>query len=311
MWLMYFFWQLSSSLLMLVTPLSSETTMDLRAGYRKDELKWNISGGDFGPNVLSELKWKDIRMAQVSGEFTHTFIPGFFIDLEGDYAYAFHGKNEDSDFLGNDRTGEFLRSISKSNGSYAYDISAGLGYKLSFFSECFLCDSIVFSPKIGYAFQEQLLRMRKGSLELNLVSDETGSFGGLNSSYRARWFGPWIGFDASYAIGYDVKLFGSFQYHMARFQGRGHWNLRSDFADDFRHCGYAHGFLGRLGLEYKVCPCIYIGALGTVQSLQVRHGREKEFVAGSEDGESFSISSRLNEVKWRSYRVEAFLSVQF
>ena len=50
----------------------SRMSIDLgvKAGYRVDQLDWNIAGNNAGtdPNILSELSWKDLEIWQVQAE---------------------------------------------------------------------------------------------------------------------------------------------------------------------------------------------------------------------------------------------------
>lgn len=292
---------------------NAETAFALGTGYRQDNLDWNISGPDGFPNVLSELKWSDVKMWEVSGQASQSIL-GLCLEVEGDYAVVFEGKNRDSDYFGNNRTFEFSRSYSDANKGYACDISASLGWNINFF-----ISPLEISPKIGYCYNEQHFTMRNGSIAIDAINNLTGPFSGLNSSYTARWQGPWIGVDASFHCILPVTIYGGVRAHALGYNARGHWNLRVDFADDFRHHGYGYGFFARLGIQYELTNCLALGVLGSYQDFRIRHGHDKmyfnvDFV--DENGNSvesavFTSSTRLNQVNWQSLRVQLYLAYNF
>lgn len=288
-----------------------ETSFSLRSGYREDSLDWNIAGPDGYPDVLSELKWKDLRMWQVSGEFDITLPNNLYFSLEGDYAGIVYGKNRDSDYLGNNRTYEFLRSYADANDGEAFDVSGSIGYMMPIFCES-LFDTLEFCPQIGYAYKEQRLSMKNGFLALNPYGDFIGPFDGLDTKYYASWFGPWIGFDLGYQFTCSLNLYAGFQYHIARYNGRGHWNLRVDFDKDFEHYGWAHGLYGKLGAEYAIWDCWAVGVLTSYQHYYLRHGHDKMYFKEPLDDKGNKVSStRLNRVNWNSFRVEGYISYTF
>ncbi len=86
-----------------------ETDFTLSTGYRSDDLDWNIAGDINGnnPNVLSELTWDDVESYQV--KLQGSIVWPNIIALRGyaNYGWVFDGDNQDSDYLGDNRTFEF------------------------------------------------------------------------------------------------------------------------------------------------------------------------------------------------------------
>ena len=292
---------------------NAETAFALGTGYRQDSLNWSIEGPDGFPNILSELKWKDIKLWQVSARAKQTLL-GLCLNAEADYAFAFEGKNRDSDYLGDNRTLEFSRSYSDASNGHAFDLSASLGWNINFFiSPLSIC------PQIGFSYHEQHFTMRDGVYEIDLFNGNNGPFDGLDSSYTARWQGPWIGVESCFCLYCPLSIYGGVRASALRYNARGHWNLRTDFADDFRHEGYGYGLFGRLGVQYEFAPCIAIGILGSYQEFRVCHGHDRmyfnvDFVDGN--GNSIvsgveSSSTRLHQVEWRSFRIQIYLALNF
>ena len=91
-------------------PLEKDFT--LSAGYRKDDLDWNIAGDINGdnPNVLSELTWEDVESYQVKLQGAIVWPNRIAMRGYVNYGWIFDGDNQDSDYLGDNRTFEFSRS---------------------------------------------------------------------------------------------------------------------------------------------------------------------------------------------------------
>ena len=97
----------------------------LLAGYRIDQLDWNIAGNNAGtnPNILSELTWKDLEIYQVqfkpSVTLGNSHRGGVRYHLRGMLGWGsiVDGSNQDSDYAGDNRTLEFSRSNNSAGGS--------------------------------------------------------------------------------------------------------------------------------------------------------------------------------------------------
>ena len=108
-----------------------ETDIVFSAGYRKDDLDWNIGGyllPDHYVNVLSELTWDDLESYQVKFQGSLIFPNIIALRAIADYGWIFDGDNQDSDYAGNDRTREFSRSNSNSDDDDVWDVSLAIGY---------------------------------------------------------------------------------------------------------------------------------------------------------------------------------------
>lgn len=75
-----------------------------KTGYRRDELRWNKAGPGGQPNILSELTWKDIEIATVNLGATLYTKENWLVNLDFLYGEIYDGKNQDSDYFGNNRT---------------------------------------------------------------------------------------------------------------------------------------------------------------------------------------------------------------
>ena len=95
------------------TGLAPETEFIVTGGYRVDDLNWNIAGDINGnnPNIISELTWDDLESYQL--KFQGRLVWPNLIALRGSLAYGwlFDGKNQDSDYSGDNRTFEYSRIV--------------------------------------------------------------------------------------------------------------------------------------------------------------------------------------------------------
>ena len=273
----------------------SECTVDIGTGIRQDALHWNISGGPYGPNILSELKWKDLKIWEVYAELKFVLPYQIYFRFNGDYGKIFEGRNKDADYLEDNRKEPFSIAFSKANKGEVFDFSFGSGYQYSFFQ-----DRLTVSPLAGFSHQEQHLRMIHGKLALDLFDPLLeGSMSTLHSHYRSQWWGPWLGVDVNFAVCSNLEIYGTYEYHWAFYTASGHWNLRTDFTDDFEHSGNGCGSLVKLGTKYNFCSGLDIGILFKYQLMQLRHGIDRIFVL--DGSHAISAATRLNEVNWHTF----------
>ncbi|TPW09498.1 MAG: hypothetical protein FD130_2501, partial [Halothiobacillaceae bacterium] len=128
---------------------------------RMDDLNWNI-GLKPTPNVLSELTWRDLEINQTQTGFT---LHNQKVLFKGEFRYGQieEGENQDSDYLGDNRTDEFIRSYSKTAGE-TVDGSFAMGYRLTTPTARF---TSTVTPLIGFAKHKQYLQMIEGRRTLN------------------------------------------------------------------------------------------------------------------------------------------------
>ncbi|MEM1281981.1 MAG: hypothetical protein AAGG81_00350 [Chlamydiota bacterium] len=261
--------------------------------YREDQLNWNIAGANDVPNILSELKWDDLRINQVTFAATLTTCSHLYFRGYADYGRIFHGKNRDSDYIASDRQEEFSRALAEAGRGEVFDLSAGIGYQWSW-----KCDKWRLAPLVGLSWQEQHLRMFDGRQVIPIVEP----INDLHSSYKTRWWGPWIGVDLTGQIYSKLSLFASFEYHWVPYQAKGHWNLRDDFFNEFKHSANGRGWLAQGGLNYNICGNWSMTFLTSYQDWYANNGTHTIRVLNG-DLEAVKVKTRLNEVNWRSFQV--------
>lgn len=283
--------------------LGGEVESSLRGGYRVDDLSWSIAGNLSGsrPNILSELTWDGIESYTINGD---TLITWKVLALRGtaNYGWIFNGDNQDSDYLGDNRTFEFSRSNNASDDGYVADFSGGVGIPWTFPGNDFYDFRLI--PLAGYSYHRQFLTITDGFQTIPAL----GSFAGLNSHYKSEWDGPWLGFDMSFKAYEKFRFYGGFEYHWASYLGRARWNLRTDFAqpESFRATADGRGLVGTIGLAYHLTDKWLIQADAKFQSWSTDPGILRIFLAGGS-----VVDTRFNEAQWDSYAVSLGIRRRF
>ena len=285
-----------------------ETDFGLGAGYRVDELDWNIAGDINGnnPNVLSELTWEDVESYQVKLQGSLVWPNIIAFKGSADYAWIFDGENQDSDYLGDNRTLEFSRSNNSTDDGYLWDISLAVGYPLRF------GQTVIgtFTPLVGYSYHEQNLKISNG----NQTIPDLGPFSDLDSSYNSEWKGPWIGFEMRFkarqikTVAHQFEPYFSYEYHWADFHAEADWNLRDDFAHpkSFEHDADGSGWKVDTGVNFRFHRNWAMSFKYEYQTWSTDSGTDKVFFSDGSTGRT-----KLNEVNWTSYALSLGVSLSF
>ena len=285
-----------------------ELEMVFSAGYRRDDLDWNIAGNSNGknPNVLSELTWDELDSYQV--KFQGHLIWPHIIALRAvaNYGWIYDGENQDSDFAGDDRTFEFSRSNNNADDGNVWDVSLGIGYPIRWGKSVIS----TMTPLVGYSHHEQNLEITDG----NQTIPDLGPFPGLDSSYDAEWQGPWIGIDLNFraaeikTVAHRLETFITYEYHWADYDAEADWNLRQDLrrSTSFVHDTDGEGWIIRAGFNIVLQRYLGLNFNFDYQDWTTDNGTDKVFLA---DGGN--LKTRLNEVNWSSYSLGLGLSLRF
>jgi len=277
--------------------------LGIAGGYREDRLDWNIAGNSSGqnPNVLSELKWRNLQIGQLELQSKFTLPRVFHFRGSFGTGWIANGDNRDSDYLGDDRTFEYSRTENSADQGSVYDFSAAAGYPFAFGRETV----IVLRPLIGYSYHRQNLSISDGNQTVATpgLTQSAGPFAGLDSHYDARWYGPWmgveVGVEAAVPGGFieRVEVFFAGEVHRADYRAQADWNLRQDLAhpNSFRHRAEGIGYVLSGGFILFVAPQWALTAEAAYQSWSTNHGRHRVYFS---DGDT--ADTQLNEVDWRS-----------
>lgn len=277
----------------------SPTTINVGAGYRQDKFTWNIAGQNNFPNIISELQWKDLKIAQVGGNATWVSCRNYAIKLEADYGQIYHGHVYDADYDSNSRQDLYSLSRNEAGKGYVYDLSAAAGYRV-----LSTCKRFTGTFLAGYSRHSQYLHLYEG----RQLFPTAEPIPGLNSKYTTQWYGPWIGFDFEARVERCAFLFGGIEYHQFAYRGHGRWNLRPDIGR-FQHNAYGMGYNGTLGGKWEIWSNWAIGVVGTYRNFHTRKGHENSIINTIVGPRRMRV--QFNKAKWRSYTVSAIVSVRF
>lgn len=294
--------------------------LDVTTGYRVDQFDWNIAGDIDGhnPDVLSELKWEDLEIYQVSARgklvmANKRFPLGGLIKAGVSYGDISSGDNQDSDYNGDGRTREFSRSNNRADNGNVWDASLGGG--VVFFNET---RTLSLAPVAGFSYHEQNLTIYDGYQTLNDPASTpssmvggippVGPITGLDSTYEARWRSGWLGADVCYMPIPFFDLHGTLELHSGKYEADADWNLRSDLQHpkSFRHTSSkAVGLVTGVGIRAG-SPNFFFTADYQYQRWQADDGEDRTYFS---DG-TVAVN-RLNEVNWESSSINAGVTVRF
>lgn len=292
-------------------PFASMVALDARlgGGYRTDDFRWNIAGDINGqnPNILSELKWTDIESYVLDAELRlrlrDGWLRGLYLEANGQTTTTFSGKNQDSDYLLDDRQAEFSRSDNNSENGWMQSAGASVGYSFQGSRDDGVWHYLI-TPFVGYTYAQQHFTQT----DLYQTIPAVGPIAGLHSAYDTTWRGPHVGLD------YDVLLYelhhfrlrGS--YFKGDYRGIGNWNLRADFAHprSFDHTADATGWSARLWYGYMVLPSLELYASAQLDQMETDSGVDRTYFS---DGTS--ADTRLNKARWMGQSYTAGVSYNF
>lgn len=276
-----------------------------KTGYRRDELRWSIAGLGGQPNILSELTWKDLDIATVNLGATLYTKENWLVNFDFLYGEIYDGKNQDSDYFGNNRTLEFSRSNNNADEGSVMDLSVGFGKRYEWSLNESTRTRFEWRPMAGLYYYSQDLKAVDGYQTIPAL----GSFPGLDSSYDTTWYGPWIGIEnlfikqGAFELGLNVK------YHYAFYDATAQWNLRSDFAqpESFTQKAEGGGFVTELTGAWYFSPRLALTLdLQYQKWIADRNGEDKTYFANGA-----TAKTKFNEVEWESYGISLGLKYDF
>lgn len=275
----------------------------IHVARREGDLIWGIASNNDGtatPNILSELSHLDLEMNELEvnlqTHFTRGWLRAMVLESRLRYGNIAHGQTQDSDYLGDNRTDEFSRSLSANTGDYAADYSFALGYQKAFGRFLNL------KGWFGYGKHEQFIRIEDAVqvLETPNKTPPLGPLEGLNTTYQGTWEGAWLGLEANVKVG-RLWFSGRFEHHNANYYAEANWNLRDTFAHprSFEHLAEGQGDVLDLGVWYGVPLLkgskVSLGVAVRTQRWQASDGLDRVFFSNGKE-----LTTRLNEVDWQS-----------
>lgn len=276
-------------------------------GNSQGTLVWNISGGDGGPNILSELTYKDVKFVEYYGSANIHIRQGWLKDYDifMDYSsgVAIDGSVQDSDYDGNNRSQEYSRSQSSAEDSKMRQFNFGIAYPFH------LTHNQKLRAMAAYVYSEQNMVMTDGVQVLDTSNPlNIGPFrGALNSHYLAEWQGGWLGLEWALQSKHHHLALSAKQY-LLDYHAVADWNLRSDFAHPKSFEQWAVGSGTGLSLYYgfSLSENFSLWLNWTQETWSTDPGQDKVYFADGSIG-----TTQLNEVSWDSSGLTTGLVVKF
>lgn len=279
---------------------------ELSLTHSNGYLRWSTSGPGNFPDILSELTWRDVRSS--GGRLEAWLGRGELVaSLSLSSAWIYDGRGQDSDYDDNDRTAEFSRSYNDITGDDfgAWSVSAGWSPPWLRYRHWQL------QVVGGYGLQKQLLRMQNGvqTLSTRPPPDNVplGPIPGLNSTYSASWYGPFIGGGVQGWLNKDLHLGVEYRWHLLEYYGWGHWNLRSDMQQpkSFEQTASGTGKILSLRATVPTGPVDFVLG-GELEYLEALAGDTRFFLSNGQ-----TVGLPLNQVVQRRWTVSAGISMDW
>ncbi len=278
----------------IVNVAAAKTTYDVSAGDRKDEVNFNFANDTNTPNILSELKWTDLRTYEVRLNGKSDINNKSFVEGSLGYGWIHSGHNQDSDYAGDNRTGMSSRSENNAGNGHVVDGSIGYGYYIN--KQKKSKTALV----AGYSVNKQSLTLTDGNQTFSDFVNQfqpIGPFSGLNSTFDTRWKGPYIGLTFEKQASAKLNLFSRFEYHFTNYYAEGNWNLSSAYAHpkSIEQSASGYGTIFSVGSEYQMNKEWALKAKMNFSHFKTKAGVHRAFAA---DGNTYE--TRLNEANWGS-----------
>jgi Protochlamydia outer membrane protein len=313
---------------------ATDSLLEIGVGYRQDRLEWKLGRSDccsysgesedinlFTTPVQSKVKWHDLRIWQIEAAGKYVTCDNLYLRATGDYGWITSGKNRDRDngYSDNNSYGDSWSSNSRSHvKGHVYDADIAVGYQFKWCDDAF-----AIYPLVGYAwngqhFHDNCLDESSGCGDYSYGYDYS-SYGGNNSSYHARWNGPFVGFDFDYRFGcgcdMDWQLFGTYEFHWTEYHASANWRYNPQLCNGFKHhadCGYGNVF--DIGVRWDFCECWTLAVKGEFRWYWADRGHDSAKIAScSECGGNIDcyLKLPLRDLRWDSAAVSVDLGMVF
>ena len=261
-----------------------ESTITYGIGARNTTVDWNIAGNlqGTGPNVISELIWRDIKSHQVSlgGIWTEG---DYFLQASGEYGKVHSGENQDSDYRQDDRQDEFSRSVNNAGKGYMLDLEVNYG------KDYIVSTKVKTNISVGYSTHRQHLQMYDGIQIIGFAN-----LTGLDSLYQSNWEGPQVSAGVNYK-NYDDVYSLNYTYQDIDLDGHTNWNLRSDLKHPVSMTQKGSGSGNKITASYE-------HAVSDFSSLSLTVSRYNYSASGIHTFHLLSSNpaQKLNAVNWKA-----------
>ena len=252
------------------------------SGFQHEQFSWSIAGNINGqnPNIYSELIWKDLRGVSTEAGIDWQAKGKFRVKTCYSRMFILSGAGSDTDYLSDNRSDASFAMAFASNKGWIQDGSAAFGYDLVKTRTLFLVSYF------GYGLQNQ---------QLYLLGN-----GGLHSSYRTRWSGPFGGLQTAVRAGKKIHITSEGIYNQSDYHATADWNLVESFRHpvSFKHRARGFGVSAAAGTRITVTNDLTIGLSARFTYWSTGAGIDELFLNSGD-----VVKTRLNDVTRTGYAV--------
>jgi hypothetical protein len=205
------------------------------------------------------------------------------------YGDIIRGKQRDSDYLLNNRRGEWSRSKARVSGDYTVDASAKIGRIIP------LPSKSTFTPSIGYGAFWQHLHVRNGHQIINHCFRVRGNdrIPHLNDTYKTLWSAPFVDGQFSTPLATDLTLdLGYTFFYPVRYEGKGHWTLRHMHITHKNRAWKSYGQKGNVGLRWAFTDRVELGLGVAMARFTAKDGKTSHKIHGLKTHSPFRRAER-------------------
>jgi len=295
--------------------------VSLEAGYRRDTIDWKHDFPSNDPFVSSKQRFKDLDIFQIGIHGRSTLGCNFYVRgsaywgwiLDGDFERHFgtyFSPYDSYDFDDNFKFGFSDERFSTVDDQYVFGVSGAIGYPF-YFCDC----TMVLAPVIGYAFDEQNVRVDDPGFRFGdsycsdcffFNNDRRRDRGCCRQTFISRWYGPFVGVDFDWRPWNSCfNVWAELEYHWGSFRGK-RSKFDHDFFDDHNRSSHdATAWVFAAGFDYDLCNCWTMGLSVKFQDWSAsRHHRFRGSFGDSYESEFFGSDDRIRDShKWRSYAI--------
>lgn len=294
---------------------NNDTQICFEAGYRQDNLSWNVKVPSCDPLFEVSTKFKNVDIFQIGFNAKTNLGCNFYGRAGASWGWIFDGDFHesfkffvpfsDSDFNSNI---DDIQITSKGKNilddKYVLNFNAAIGYPF-YFCDC----TMALAPVLGYSFDEQNIHIESNERHGDFFGSDffdSPSEGCCDAKHIFRWYGPFVGADFYYKPHCDCwAIYANVEYHWAHMKYKRHdfsgFSGFNDFDTTSRH---AHGWSAVIGADYEFCGCWTFGANVKYQDWSATRHHHDCF--GSESSAEFKTNAH-----WHSYALNLTLGYAF
>lgn len=273
---------------------TTRLVVNIAGGFGQEKLDWTIAGNLQGknPNILSELKWKDVRGPHFHIDVILRVKRRFLISGSSDYQKTTSGTVTDTDYQGDNRTNQSFFILVDADRGYTSNITGQVGYDLM------LRKGFSLQPWIGYTRDQMLLY---------LFDDQSFGDQKLNSTYENYWKGMLLGLSAHLKIFNRFSAAITFQYRQLRYDATANWNLIAEFEHpkSFTHYAKGFGITNTAKLDYQLSRTLSVFFQGKYAFLETGKGVDTVFFTSGQ-----TEKTQLNGVQRKNFGVTVGISIR-